>query len=138
MSDDDEEEAAVAACLAAATAGGAALNTVPARWDGPQPWSASNIHRACSSWFADYLSSSPRYSSSHFRAVFRVPLRLFHVLERELPLVDPTLLWWTDCTGRRGHPLHIKFLNSLWRLGTRRYFRDLDDHSRMSVKAQRH
>ena len=69
--------------------------------------------------------------------MFRVPLRLYHVLERELPLVDPTLLQRTDCTGRRGHPFHVKILNSLRRLGTGRSFRDLDDHSRMSVEAQR-
>lgn len=137
LSDDDEEEAVIEVCLAAATAGGAALEPVPAVWGGRQVGSASNISRGACSWFADYLSSSPRYTSSHFRGVFRVPLRLYHVLERELPLVDPTLLQRTDCTGRRGHPFHVKILNSLRRLGTGRSFRDLDDHSRMSVEAQR-
>lgn len=124
-------------CLAAATAGGSVITPVPAPWLGRQVGRASNINRGATPWLADYLSASPRYTSSHFRGVFRVPLRLFDVLERELPLVDPTLHQGTDCRGRRGHPLHFKILNALRRLGTGRSFRDLDDRSRMSVEAQR-
>lgn len=79
----------------------------------------------------------PTYSPTHFRQSFMAPMALYRVLERELPLIEPSLLQQTDCTGRPGHPLNVKLLDSLRRLGTGRSFQDLDDHTRMSIESQR-
>lgn len=46
------------------------------------------IERCASPWYTDYLSASPRYTSSHSRDVFRTPIRLYHVLEQDLPLAE--------------------------------------------------
>jgi len=87
--------------------------------------------------FDDYLSPSPTYPACEFRARFRVPLRLHRVLETELRLAQPKLRQQTDCTGRPSHPLYIKLLFSLRRLGNGSSSRDFDDQSRMSAESQR-
>lgn len=51
--------------------------------------------------------------------------------------MEPALLQGVDCTGRRGHPAHVKLLSALRRLGSGASFQDLDDQARMSVESQR-
>jgi len=105
-------------------------------WGGRAPGSRT-LKRGDCMWFAQYLAPVPVYSSRHFRRRFRVPLTLYRVLEAELPAVELTLLQRTDCTGRQGHPVFAKILNSLRRLGNGASFEDLDDQAHMSVESQR-
>lgn len=109
MSDSEVETAVVVSCMAAAEAVVRAAND-GSGWMGRVPGSARNIDRGVSLWFLKYLSPSPMYNRSHFRALFRVPMRLYRAFERELPLVEPLLLQKEDCTGRAGHPLHVNLL----------------------------
>lgn len=136
MSDSEEETAAEVCCLAAADAVVRAADD-GSGWAGRVPGSARNIDRGVSLWFMKYLSPSPMYSRSHFRALFRVPMCLYREFERELPLVEPLLLQQVDCTGRAGHPLHVKLLSALRRLGNGVSFADIDDQACMSIESQR-
>ncbi|KAK1869281.1 hypothetical protein I4F81_011759 [Pyropia yezoensis] len=136
MSDSEVETAVVVSCMAAAEAVVRAAND-GSGWMGRVPGSARNIDRGVSLWFLKYLSPSPMYNRSHFRALFRVPMRLYRAFERELPLVEPLLLHQEDCTGRAGHPLHVKILSALRRLGNGVSFADIDDQACMSIESQR-
>lgn len=136
MSDSEVETAVVVSCMAAAEAVVRAAND-GSGWMGRVPGSARNIDRGVSLWFLKYLSPSPMYNRSHFRALFRVPMRLYRAFERELPLVEPLLLQKEDCTGRAGHPLHVKLVSALRRLGNGVSFADIDDQACMSIESQR-
>jgi len=143
LSDGEEEAAAAEVCLAAVQAAvQAAASPLPAvsslrAWSGRQAGSRRNSNRGPCRWYDDYLSPAPTYTAREFRARFRVPLGLYRVLEAELPLVEPKLMQRADCTGRPGHPLYVKILHSLRRLGNKSSFQDFDDQARMSVESQR-
>eukprot|EP00170_Pyropia_yezoensis_P001759 contig_7532_g1763 len=134
---DSEEQAVGCVCLAAAQAVSYVSAQPPVSWRGRSVRSAPNVNRGTCSWLKDYLSPSPTYNAARFRARFRVPMRLYRALERELPLSEPSLLQGIDCTRRRGHPLYAKLLNSLRRLGSEASFHELEDQSHMSVESQR-
>ena len=125
LSDGEDEAAAVEVGVAAAEAAASALpKTIPlSRWGGRQVGSRRNLNRGACRWFDDYLAPSPTYPAREFRARFRVPLGLYRVLEAELPLAQPKLRQQTECTGRPGHPLYVKLLFSLRRLGNGSSFR---------------
>ncbi|KAK1859732.1 hypothetical protein I4F81_002326 [Pyropia yezoensis] len=135
MSDSEVETAVVVSSMAAAEAVVRAAND-GSGWMGRVPGSARNIDRGVSLWFLKYLSPSPMYNRSHFRALFRVPMRLYRAFERELPLVEPLLLQQEDCTGRAGHPLHVKLLNALRRLGNGVSFANIDDQALEELPAR--
>lgn len=124
-------------CVAAAQAASHFSADDMGRRRGRLQGSSGNRSRGICPWFTQYLCPSPLYNAAQFRSRFRVPLGLYRVLERELSSVEPRLLQGTDCTGRRGHPLHVKLLNALRRLGHGRSFHDLEDQSCMSIEAQR-
>jgi len=144
LDDSDDEMAAVQVCIAAVQAAGqAAIEGNSSSGDQERGWagrfvgSKRNVERGVCTWFDLYLSPSPAYTSAHFRTLFRIPLRLYRALERDLPLVAPTLRRQTYCTGRLGHPLYAKLLCRLRRLRNGASFQDLDDQARMSPELQR-
>jgi len=144
LEDSDEEIAAVQVCIAAvqaagqaATEGNSSSGDQERGWAGRFVGSKRKSARGVCAWFDLYLSPSPTYTSAHFLTLFRVPLRLYRALERELPLVAATIRKQTDCTGRLGHPLYENLLCSLRRLGNGASFQDLDDQARMSPESQR-
>lgn len=134
---DSEEDAVGRVCLVAAQAVSYVSAQPPMSWRGRAAGSARNDNRGTCSWFEDYLSPSPTYSAARFRARFRVPMRLYGALERELPLSEPSLLQGIDFTGRCGQPLYAKLLNSLRPLGSCASFHELEDQSHISVESQR-
>lgn len=136
LSDAEERRAVVECCVAAA---GAVLRPSggDTRWVGKVAGSAGNTDRGVSAWFRFYLSPTPTYNRTHFRTRFRVRMPSYRALERELSVVEPRLLQRADCAGRAGHPLHVKILCALRRLGNGTFFQDLDDQGCMSVESQR-
>ena len=106
-------------------------------WRGKIEGSRSNLLRGGCLWFEDYLSRNPIYHSGLFRRRFRISLKLFRLLERELPLREPLLRTRKDAKGVPGHKPWQKILSSLRGLATGRSFDDLDDHSRMSAESSR-
>lgn len=91
MSDSEDETAVVTCCMAAADA---LVRAADDGWGstGRTLLSSRDMHRGAISWFVTCLSPSPIHIRSHVRCLFRVRMRLFHAIERELPLVDPLLL----------------------------------------------
>jgi len=98
LNDSDDEMAAVQVDIAAVQAAGqVTIEGNSASGDQERGWarrfvgSKRNIERGVCAWFDLYRSPSFTYTSAHFRARFRIPLRLYRAFERELPLVAPTL-----------------------------------------------
>eukprot|EP00171_Calliarthron_tuberculosum_P006951 IDg6951t1 len=88
---------------------------------------ARTFRRGACSWYNDYLSSMPVYSSSKFREVFRVPLKLYWRLHSEILAYDLDFLQTKDAFGKTGHSSHQKILCCLRRLGNGLSFSQLDD-----------
>eukprot|EP00171_Calliarthron_tuberculosum_P021667 IDg21667t1 len=88
-------------------------------------------------WHRDYLSQRPVYTPMHFRRCFRVPLRLFRLLELDLPKQDATFTQKVDGLGRSGATCWQKILMCLRRLGYGSPFSALDDQARMSIESMR-
>jgi hypothetical protein len=60
-------------------------------WTGRTVGSARNIRRGLCSWEGDYLTNTPIYKPAHFRRRFRIPLKLYRLLEKEIPVAEPDL-----------------------------------------------
>jgi len=132
-SSSDDEEMLCEVALASA----AAVSSPSPIWGGKKKGSRGNIDRGPCSWYNDYLHENPIYPHSTFRRRFRVPMKLFRLLERELPLVEPNLRRKTDCTGRCGAPPWQKHLPCLRRLGEGCSFSSMDDQARLSAETMR-
>lgn len=122
---EDEESAALAACSAVVSIQSeSSLAFKQKRF--------KSADRGICSWFADYLTEDPTYSPRKFREVFRIPVKLYCLLHKELLIEDRRLRQKEDCTGKKGASSHQKILSALRRLAEGCSFRTLDDNARMS------
>ena len=134
---EEEEEHAAMAVVVAALGSEPAQDTLARNWRGRFAGSRPNLMRGECLRFNDYLSPNPTYHSGLFRRRFRIPMKLFRILEKELPMREPLLRTRADARGMPGHKPWQKILASLRRLSTGRSFDDLDDLSRMSAESSR-
>lgn len=138
----EEENEAASAVAAMVTAGDAdSLSNEffveePKTHRGRVPGSRTVLRRPCS-WYEDYLADTPRYRAYKFREVFRVPVKLYHVLHNRLIIDHPSLNQRIDGLGRPGHTSHQKCLAGFRRLGQPTSYRKRDDSSCMSPESQR-
>lgn len=98
---------------------------------------SKTVRRRQCSWFDDYLSVEPRYRAWKFREVFRIPVKLYHVIHDRLTVDHPSLAQQSDAFGKPGHTSHQKILSSLRCLGQPASYRERDDSACMSPESQR-
>lgn len=135
-SSSDEDDLIVLAAIDSASKRSLASSSTSS-WTGRIKDSRGNVNRGeCVRW-QDYLSPAPTYSPSQFRRRFRLPLKLFRRLERDLPIFETALQQKTDAIGRKGPQPWQKILMCLRRLGEGCSFSSLDDQARMSVESMR-
>ena len=105
--EDIEEQTAISQSVAAAVM---ALTEYPeTKVLRGKPSGSKTIHRGPCPWIKDYIIHDPIYPSSRFRQVFRIPLKLYHVLHDELlEEEEPLLRQQFDNFGKPGHTSHQK------------------------------
>jgi hypothetical protein len=117
---DDEEETRGAAVVTMTAASLYAIQSDCAKesspWRGRSRGSRPNIQRRPCSWESDYLSINPAYPPWMFRLVFRIPLKLYYLLKKEVPEEEPRILKLRDSLGRLGHTADQKLLVCFRRL----------------------
>jgi hypothetical protein len=138
--DEEEEEHAAAAVVSAVVSHESSqieCQHASSAWRGRLKCSRPNIQRGLSSWEQDYLSCNPTYPPSMFRRAFRIPLKLYFLMRKELIGAEPRLLQLKDGLGRLGHTTDQKLLVCFRRLANGTSYTQLDDQARMSVESPR-
>lgn len=134
---EEEEEALVAvSALVASASSEPDPNDGMAPVHSGRPSGSKSFSRTCS-WYEDYLAAAPRYPGYKFREIFRVPIKLYHVIKKKLEQEVPDLSQKVDALGRPGHASDQKILCGLRRLGQPSSYRERDDGAGMSPESQR-
>ncbi len=106
-------------------------------WGGRQKGGRGTIRLgACSLW-RDYLCHEPVYPTWQFCRRFPVPLKIFRLLERDLPAAELELQHNVNAAGRPREYSWQKILCALRRLGDGSSYNFLDDQARMSFESMR-
>ena len=93
-----EEDDIISAIIEDTMAAASACSSGKGRISGSRP---NFIRRHCS-WYRDYLCSNPMYPPDEFRLRFRILLKLYYRLERDLCSIEPRLSQKFDAANRPG------------------------------------